>query len=66
VRVLPERDLTPGRLAELVIGCMRSRAEREAMSRAMRAAARPDAAARVAEIVERVAGRRRGGRRRDA
>lgn len=66
VLVLPECDLTPKRLAGLLIGCMNDPAERERMSRALRLIARPDAAEKLADLIERVVRRETGGEGRDA
>ncbi len=57
--VLPDRELDEGRLRELVGDLFRERSRLEAMSDAAHSLARPDAAERVARIVERSGG---GGR----
>ncbi|MEI6633177.1 MAG: undecaprenyldiphospho-muramoylpentapeptide beta-N-acetylglucosaminyltransferase [Chlamydiota bacterium] len=49
---LLERDLTPAGLAERVIRRAKDTAAREKMSRAMRGLARPDAAAKLADLIE--------------
>jgi UDP-N-acetylglucosamine--N-acetylmuramyl-(pentapeptide) pyrophosphoryl-undecaprenol N-acetylglucosamine transferase len=49
---LLERDLTPAGLAERVIRRAKDTAARERMSRAMRGLARPDAAERLADLIE--------------
>ncbi len=54
VEVLLERDLTPGRLADRVIRMLRDAAGRERMALALRALARPDAAGRLAGLIERI------------
>lgn len=54
VEVLLERDLTPAGLAERVILRMRDAVAREKMSRALRDLARPDAAAKLADMIERI------------
>ena len=51
--VLPDRELDEGRLRSMVGDLFRERSRLEAMSAAARSLARPDAAERVARIVER-------------
>jgi UDP-N-acetylglucosamine--N-acetylmuramyl-(pentapeptide) pyrophosphoryl-undecaprenol N-acetylglucosamine transferase len=53
--VLEERDLTPKRLANGILEMLRSPDEIAAMERAARSFARPDAAAEIADLIEKLA-----------
>jgi len=55
--VIPQRELTGERLAETVLALAADPPRRAAMASAARQFARPDAAARIADIVWRLAGR---------
>jgi UDP-N-acetylglucosamine--N-acetylmuramyl-(pentapeptide) pyrophosphoryl-undecaprenol N-acetylglucosamine transferase len=55
-RVIEQRDLTPARLVSEVATLLAAPAKLEEMERAARAFARPDAAARIADLVERMVG----------
>jgi UDP-N-acetylglucosamine--N-acetylmuramyl-(pentapeptide) pyrophosphoryl-undecaprenol N-acetylglucosamine transferase len=54
--MLPEKELTPERLAETLAGLLGDRARLERMSEAARKMAHPDAAKEIAEMAARLAG----------
>jgi len=58
-RVIVQSELTPERLAAIVRELMASPASLERMGTAARSLARPDAASRIADMVEKFAGRKR-------
>lgn len=58
--VIEERDLSGARLADTIARLVADPAARRQMSAAARALARPDAAARIADRVEQLGGRRAG------
>ncbi len=64
-RIVEQRDLTPERLADEVAGLLADPAALRGMEQRAHQMARPDAAARIADLVEKLAGLRPGGKKRD-
>ena len=64
-RIVEQRDLTPERLADEVAGLLSDSAALRVMEQRAHQMARPDAAARIADLVQKLAGLGPGERKKD-